>query len=115
RFNDPTGLVADGAGALYVADLSNRTIRQLTPLGPDWAVTTTAGLSTPDFSGEVDGTNSDARFYNPAGIAQDVAGNLYVTDFDGQTIRKITSLEDARVVTTLAGEIRNVEVARDIL
>jgi sugar lactone lactonase YvrE len=106
RFNNPIGVVANGNGNLYVADLNNRTIRQMTPYGPHWAVTTAAGLSTPFFSGEVDGTNGDARFYNPEGIAQDLAGSLYVTDFDGQTIRKITPVGTDRIVTTLAGAFR---------
>lgn len=41
-----------------------------------------------------------AGFNHPAGLAFDPAGNMYVSDINGQTIRKITT---AGVVTTLAG------------
>jgi sugar lactone lactonase YvrE len=54
-------------------------------------------------SGSTDGTGSAARFNNPAGIAVDTAGNLFVAD-RGHTIRKVTS---AGVVTTIAGLANN--------
>jgi sugar lactone lactonase YvrE len=52
-------------------------------------------------AGTQDGTGADARFgNNPAGVAVDSAGNVYVADVDNFTIRKITP---NGVVTTLAG------------
>ncbi len=50
--------------------------------------------------GTADGTGSAARFNLPSGVARDSAGNLYVADTNGQTIRKIAS---GGVVTTFAG------------
>ena len=84
-----------GDGNAYVADASNHTIRKITPAG---VVTTLAG--TAESSGSADGTGADARFYYPEGVAVDGDGNVYVTDKDNHTIRKITP---AGVVTTLAG------------
>jgi len=94
-FGNLFGIAADSAGNVYVADNTYSTIRKITPAG---VVTTLAG--TPGISGSVDGTGSVARFNCPRGIAIDSAKNLYVSDQNNQTIRKITP---AGVVTTLGG------------
>jgi sugar lactone lactonase YvrE len=95
RFNEPAGLAVDNAGNVYVADFNNSTIRKVTPSG---VVTTLAGLA--GVTGSANGTGSAARFYWPAGVAVDLAGNVYVADYNNSTIRKVTP---AGVVTTLAG------------
>jgi sugar lactone lactonase YvrE len=97
-FAGPAGIAADSAGNLYVADAGNDTIRKITPAG---VVTTLAG--TAGVTGSADGSGAAAQFYDPAGIAADPAGNLYVADAANYTIRKITA---AGVVTTLAGTAR---------
>lgn len=51
-------------------------------------------------AGAIDGMGTAARFTRPFGIASDTAGNVYVSEPDNNTIRKITP---AGVVTTLAG------------
>ena len=83
RFSYPEGVAVDGDGNLYVTD--NHTIRKITPAG---VVTTLAG--TAESSGSADGTGADARFSYPVGVAVDGDGNLYVTDRQNHTIRKIT-------------------------
>ena len=95
RFNQPYGVAVDSAGNVYVADTGNDTIRKVAPGG---VVTTLAGLA--GNRGSADGTGSDARFYNPYGVAADSAGNLYVADTSNHTIRKVTP---GNLVTTLAG------------
>jgi sugar lactone lactonase YvrE len=100
-FNFPSGIAVDATGNLYVGDTSNQTIRKVTPVGTDWVVTTIAGLA--GSPGSADGTNSDARFYNPNGVAVDNGGSLYVVDHRNHTIRQITPLETNWVVTTIAG------------
>jgi len=50
--------------------------------------------------GNLDGTGAAAHFYDPAGVASDGAGNLYVADRLNHTIRRVTP---AGMVTTLAG------------
>ncbi len=79
RFENPTGVAADGGGNVYVSDQFK--MRKVTP---DGVVTTMAA----------------AGISFPAGLATDSGGNLYVVDLFGATIRKITP---AGVVTTLAG------------
>ncbi len=95
RFYQPANVALDSAGNAYVTDHGNHTIRKITP---DGVVSTLAGL--PRNRGSADGTGSAARFYQPAGLALDSAGNLYVADYSNHTIRKVTS---GGVVTTLAG------------
>ncbi len=101
RFNEPAGVAVDSAGNLYVSDYNNDTIRQVTPVGTNWVVTTLAGLAGD--TGSADGTNSAARFYNPWGVAVDTNGNVYVADWNNCTIRKVTPVGTNWVVTTLAG------------
>jgi sugar lactone lactonase YvrE len=95
QFNTPMGLALDAAGNLYVADSFNYTIRKVTPAG---AVSTIAG--TPGVQGTTDGTGSAALFMNPNGVAVDSSGNVFVADFGGNAIRRITP---QGVVTTVAG------------
>jgi len=66
-------------------------------------VTTLAGF--PLSKGSIDGIGSSARFYYPTGIAADNAGNLYVSDTDNNTIRRIVA--STGQVTTIAGLAAN--------
>jgi len=96
RFNNPSNIVTDASGNLYIADNGNNEIRKITPAG---VVTTFAG-STAGFSGFTNATGTAARFNGPGGLAIDGSGNLYVSDLGNNVIRKITT---AGVVTTFAG------------
>ena len=95
QFRQPGGAAQDSGGTIFVADTGNHTIRRVTPQG---VVTTFAG--TAGSQGTTDGTGSTARFFVPEGLAADGAGNLYVADTYGHTVRKVTS---GATVTTLAG------------
>lgn len=95
RFNSPSALAIDAAGALYVCDSGNYTIRKISPAG---VVTTLAGLA--GVSGTADGPGSLARFVNLQGIVVDATGYLFVVDRGSNTVRKITP---AGEVSTLAG------------
>ncbi len=93
----------DSATNLYVTDIGNHSIRKLSPSGTNWIVTTLAGRPWPYPVGNIDGTNFDARFQDPQGIALDVAGNLFVADAATHTIRKLTRSGMDWIVTTIAG------------
>jgi Cu/Ag efflux protein CusF len=76
RFYGPQGLAHDGAGNLYVADMSNQTVRRIDLA--TMTVTTVAGLART--SGYADGVGAAARFYNPRSLLADRAGSLYLID-----------------------------------
>lgn len=94
QFNNPQGLTFDAAGNLYVADSFNDEVRQVTSTG---TTSTIAGNQT---IGLVNGAALSAEFYAPSSQAFDSQGNLYVSDFGNNVIRKITP---AGVVSTYAG------------
>jgi hypothetical protein len=93
-FNKPFGICIDQAGNLYLADSYNNCIRKI---GIDGNVSTFAGTGT---AGYLDGTAAEAKFNQPINICLDVEGNMYVSDFLNQRIRKISS---DMMVTTIAG------------
>jgi len=97
RFSFPTGVTFDSAGNVVVADSGNHTLRRITLAG---VVTTLAGSA--GATGTANGTGAAARFNQPAGLAADALGNVFVADSSNHAVRRVTS---AGVVTTLAGSI----------
>ena len=85
RFNSPLGVFVATNGTIHVADCGNHVIRSISPGG---TVTTLAG--SPETWGSNDGAGSSARFNGPVGLALDNQGNLFVSDSNNHTIRKIT-------------------------
>jgi len=90
----PTGLAANGQGAVYVADWGGYNILAVNASG---GVSNYAGLGT---NGSANGPAATAQFCQPDGVALDSAGNLYVADSCNNKIRKIDASGN---VTTLAG------------
>jgi len=99
-FYHSTAIAVDGAGAVYVADAENNTIRLIESSG---FVTIIAG--SPGLYGTADGTNAGARFASPVGLALDSQTNLFVTDAVSHTIRKVSAVGPNWVVTTVGGEV----------
>jgi sugar lactone lactonase YvrE len=90
-FNNPSSLVQDSLGYIYVVDSGSNAIRRIDT--NNW-VTTLAGGSL----GIVDG--GGASFNNPLYIAIDTRGMLYVSDTNNHRIRRITP---SGVVSTIIG------------
>ncbi len=106
RFDFPFGVAVDNASNVFVADCDNDAIRKITPVPgtTNWSVVTIAGLH--GVHGSTDGTNAAARFYHPAGLAIDDAGNLYVADTLNYTVRQMKPVPGTTnwVVNTIAGK-----------
>ena len=88
-----------GSGGADQASSSNATVTVISP----YTFATLAGQPWP--AGvtryQADGVGTAARFYAASGIAVDASGTIYVSDYWGSTIRKITP---QGVVTTIAGQ-----------
>src|ERR1035437_6563051 len=88
----PSGVAADSAGNLYIADTGNIRIRKVS----NGVITTVAGGGS--FLGD-NGPATSAQLVNPLGVAVDSAGNLYIPDAGNNRIRKVSG----GVITTVAG------------
>jgi gliding motility-associated-like protein len=84
KFNNPAFVAIGPTGDLFITDELNNRIRRVTPGG---VVTTFAGNGT---QASVDGTLLSASFYYPYGIAFDNAGNMFVSEINNNTIRKLS-------------------------
>jgi sugar lactone lactonase YvrE len=93
-FSSPLGIAVATNGTVFVADSGNHCIRQIA----NNVVSTFAG--NPQIWGAADGAGTNAQFNGPVGLVFDVGGNLFVSDANNNTIRKITT---NAVVTTFAG------------
>ncbi len=95
QLNGPYNICIDRYGNLYIIDGQVR-IRKVTPSG---TISTIAGTGISGFSGD-GGLATTAEFNGANGIAVDTSGNIYVTDYNNNRIRKINP---AGIITTIAG------------
>lgn len=107
-FYSPQDIAAAADGTLYVADTLNHAIRKITPDGQVTTLTAPSNRVVEVSPGQVlaagdyaDGPMAQAKFNEPAGLAIDAGGNLYVSDSGNQLIRYI-NLESG-LVSTVAG------------
>jgi len=98
RFNLPGGVGVDTSGNVYVADTYNHVVRKVTSSG---AVSTLAGFT--GVWGNADGTNSNARFFEPQGVGVDASGTIYVADTGNHAVRQLVVSGTNCIVTTVAG------------
>ena len=96
QLNGPRGVAVDAAGNLYIADYDNNRVRKVSAAG---IVTTLAGTGTSGSTGD-GGPAAIAELFNPAGVAVDASGNLYIADRGNSRIRMVSS---SSVITTVAG------------
>ena len=97
QLNQPLGVAVDASGNLHIADQINCRIRKVTP---DGTISTLAGNGSIGYAGD-GATATSAQLNNPAGVAVDSAGNVYIADYGNNRIRKVAS----GTITTAAGSV----------
>jgi sugar lactone lactonase YvrE len=97
ELNFPSGVAVDSAGNLYIADRNNQRIRKVDASG---TITTVAGTGISGYNGDnIPATSAQLNY--PNGVAVDSAGNLYIADWDNNTIRKVDA--STGIISTVAG------------
>jgi hypothetical protein len=92
------GVAVDSAGDIFLADSSNNMIHEVS--AATGRITTIAGNRTAGYSGD-GGPASRAELNDPAGLALDASGNLFIADAGNSVIRKINL--STGIITTVAG------------
>ena len=93
---EPTGIAIDSAGKIYVSDRENHRVRRI---GVDGVITSVAGNGVSLFSDD-GGPASEATLDDPAGLAVDDAGSLYIADSNHHRVRRVGP---DGVIETIAG------------
>ncbi len=96
----PLGLALDSSGNLYIADSVNQKIRKVSGS----TITTVAGSGTSGYSGDKAAATS-AELFNPAGVAVDSIGNIYIADTYNHVIREVVTGATATAAGVAAGDI----------
>ncbi len=96
ELNSPLSVSVDGAGNLYIADLANSRIREVS----GGTITTVAGTGVSGFSGD-NGLAINAQISSPFGVSLDSAGNLYIADTYNSRIRKVINISAAKIPQTI--------------
>ncbi len=94
QLNNPFALAEDPTGNLFLADYGNNRIRKISA----GIISTVVGNGTTGFSGD-NGSAVSAQLASPYGVTFDSSGNAYITDYQNNRIRKVSS----GIITTVAG------------
>jgi len=86
QLSSPFGVAVDGGGNLYIADSSNGRVRKVDTNG---MITTVAGSGYGFVPG--DGGPATGTKFEPLTVAVDRAGDLYISDFNNNALRKVSN------------------------
>ena len=95
-FGSLNGITVDGRENVYVSDSSYSVVDKIAPGG---TVSVFAGSRNGAYGGD-GGPATKAGLYDPAGLAVDQAGNVYIADFNDFAIREVNT---SGIINTIAG------------
>ena len=98
----PANVCTDATGNVYLVDYYNNRVRKLDVTTGTITTVAGSGIAGYMFSFTGDGGPATlANMYNPAGVAVDAAGNIYIADQGNSRIRKVEAATG--IITTFAG------------
>jgi sugar lactone lactonase YvrE len=96
ELGSPVDVAVDAAGDLFIADIGNQRIREVTP---DGIIHTVAGDGLAGYSGD-GGPATSAELNVPYGVAVDASGDLFIADDFNNRVREVTP---DGIIHTIAG------------
>jgi len=96
QINLPCGVCTDASGNLYIADNGNMLVRMVNTSG---IISTIAGNAHKGYSGD-GGQATAAELSQPIDVFVNSSGVLYIAEYSGQRIRKVTT---NGIISTIAG------------
>ncbi len=96
KLSNPIKVCSDSGTGFLIADYYNNVIRRVSSTG---IITTCAGTATPGYSGD-GGMATNAELNDPVGVCRDTSGNIYISDYKNNVVRKVSVLG---IITTIAG------------
>jgi sugar lactone lactonase YvrE len=99
QLNYPSGVALDASGNIYIADQGNNRIRKVD--GVTGIITTVAGGGIYFYNLGDGGPADSASLNDPAGVALDSRGNIYIADEYNRRVRKVDAVTG--IITTVAG------------
>jgi hypothetical protein len=99
ELNNPWGVAVDSAYNIYISDVGNNRVREVT--ASTGVIATIAGNGTAGYAGD-GGAATSAELYFPYGVALDNYDNFYIGDESNSRVRKVTA--STGIIVTVAGD-----------
>jgi uncharacterized protein YjiK len=103
ELDNPHGVALDLNGNIYIADVGNSRVREVTVA--TGIISTVAGNGTAGYSGD-GGEATSAKLDAPEGVALDSTGNIYIADSSNNRVRAVgtESVGTGPDISTVAGD-----------
>ena len=99
KLYSPNDVCIDAQGNLYIADRDNHCIRKVNTSGIISTVAGIGGSLNYGFTGD-GGLATSAKLNKPQSVSLDNSGNLYISDYTNNRIRKVNA---SGIISTIAG------------